>query len=113
RRPHSATSALASSIDPVRRSRFGVSVWRTALRMGYFSRRQDAADGLNRWRGTPSHSEAEAWRARSTRRTRRFGEARATARFTAAVVLPTPPLLLRTAMITGNLSGILSTNQDG
>ena len=39
-----------------------------------------------------------------------FGEASAAARLTAIVDLPTPPLLFRTAMITGNLSGILSRN---
>ena len=88
------------------------SVWRTAFRMGYFSSRQAAADGFNWCRGTPSQREAEAWLSRSTSRIRRLGEASAAARFTAAVVLPTPPLLLRTAMTTGNLSGILSTNRD-
>src|SRR5258708_22437887 len=99
-------SALASSIDPVRTSRFAVSVWRTALRIGYFSSRQEAVEGFNWWRGTPSHSDAEAWLSRSTSTIRRFGEARAAAKLTAAGVLATPPLLLSTAMTTGNLFGI-------
>ena len=49
------------------------SVWRTALRMGYFSRRQDAVDGLSWWRATPSQSEAEAWLSRSTSRIAALG----------------------------------------
>src|SRR5215203_6419943 len=39
---------------------------------------------------------------------RRPAEASAAARFTAVVVLPTPPLLLTTATITGNFSVIIS-----
>src|SRR5262249_26106667 len=108
---HSATSALASSIDPGSRSRFGVDVWRTAFRMGYLSRRHEAVDGVRVFRVRPSQSEADAWLSRSMRSTRRLDDAGAADRFTAAGSLPTPPLLYKTAMTTDGRSGILSTNR--
>src|SRR4029079_12794826 len=79
--------------------------------MGYFSSRHDAEDGRNCRRETPSHMDMDAWLSKSMTSTRRRAEVSAAARFTAIVVLPTPPFLLSTAMITGNLSGILSRNR--
>src|SRR6187200_3663206 len=76
--------------------------------MGYCSSRHEAEDGRRCRRETPSHSDVEAWLSRSTSSTRRRVEARAAARLTAIVDLPTPPLLFSTAIITGNLSGILA-----
>src|SRR5215203_370987 len=64
------------------------------------------ADGLSRLRRMPLHAEADAWLSRSTIRTGRRGDASAAARLTAIVVLPTPPLLLTTATITGDFSVI-------
>jgi hypothetical protein len=61
----------------------------------------------------PHHNEADAWLSRSTRSTRRRADASAAARFTAVVVLPTPPLLFTTAITTIDLSVILSTNRAG
>src|SRR4051812_45205048 len=96
----SAMSTLASSRDPVDRSRCATGVWRIALRMGYFSRRTEAAEGRSWLRETPHQVDADAWLSRSTSSTRRRGADRAVASETAVVVLPTPPLLLRTAMTT-------------
>ena len=93
------------------RSRFGASVWRTALRMGYFSSRHDA-DGRPQLMARHAQPEGRGGVAVEIDERGRgaWATARAAARLTAVVVLPTPPLLFRTAMTTGNLSGILSTN---
>src|SRR4051812_26565547 len=69
-----------------------------------------ADDGFRWVRSTPSHSDVEGWLSRSISSTRRRGRASAAARFTDVVVLPTPPLLLTTAVTTWDLSIILSTN---
>ena len=53
----------------------------------------------------PSPVEAFPWGSRSTTRTRRPDSARAAPRFTAVVVLPTPPFWLAMAMIRGSSSG--------
>ena len=73
--------------------------------------RQLADEGLRRARSTPHQSDADAWLSRSTSRTLRRGAASAAARFTDVVVLPTPPLLLTTAITTDDLSVILSRNK--
>src|SRR5690606_30357902 len=52
-----------------------------------------------RWK--PSERDAEAWESRSTTRTRWPSRTRAPARLTTLVVLPTPPLRLTNARITG------------
>ena len=74
-------------------------VSRTAEAAGRPSRRTAALEGSIWSREIPRDREAEAWASRSTRRTRRFVAARAAARLTAVVVLPTPPLLFTRARI--------------
>ena len=83
-------------------------VGRIACSMGRSLSSTLADDGRSRPRSTPYHMEAHAWLSKSIRSTRRAGAARAALRLTAVVVFPTPPLLLATAMTTGNRAVILS-----
>ena len=107
----STRSALASSTLPVMRSRFGTFVERIACCAGNSCSRQDS-----RTRAGAARDRRQATATRTPgcpdRPATRVGAAtRARPRDSrTVVVLPTPPLLLTTAMTTWDLSVILSTN---